>query len=61
MPKVSSITRVLEIIEAVSYASKPLSPLELSQELDINRNKPFIDQILNQSMNGRFRDIKLLR
>ena len=35
MPKVSSITRVLEIIEAVSYASKPLSPLELSQQLDI--------------------------
>jgi len=35
MPKVSSITRVLEIIEAVSYASKPLSPRELSQELDI--------------------------
>ncbi|HAR76273.1 MAG TPA: IclR family transcriptional regulator, partial [Psychrobacter sp.] len=44
MPKVSSITRVLEIIEAVSYASKSLSPLELSQKLDIP--KPTIHRLI---------------
>lgn len=44
MPKVSSITRVLEIIEAVSYARKPMSPLELSQDLDIP--KPTIHRLI---------------
>ena len=44
MPKVSSLTRVLEIIEAVSYASKPISPLVLSQELDIP--KPTIHRLI---------------
>lgn len=46
MPKVSSITRVLHIIEAVSYAAKPISPLELSQELSIP--KPTIHRLLQQ-------------
>ncbi len=44
MAKVSSITRVLEIVEAVSYAAKPVSPLELSQELDIP--KPTIHRLI---------------
>ena len=35
MSKVSSINRVLEIIETISYAPKPLSPFEISQILDI--------------------------
>lgn len=52
MPKVSSITRVLEIIEAVSYASKPLSPLELSQELDIP--KPTIHRLIQNLVDEGF-------
>ncbi|WP_367104379.1 IclR family transcriptional regulator [uncultured Psychrobacter sp.] len=52
MPKVSSITRVLEIIEAVSYASKPMSPLELSQELDIP--KPTIHRLLQTLVDEGF-------
>ena len=52
MPKVSSITRVLEIIEAVSYASKPLSPLELSQELDIP--KPTIHRLIQNMLDEGF-------
>ncbi|MFK3989559.1 IclR family transcriptional regulator [Psychrobacter sp. NPDC064578] len=52
MPKVSSITRVLEIIEAVSYASKPLSPLELSQELDIP--KPTIHRLIQNLLDEGF-------
>ena len=44
MPKVSSITRVLEIVEAVSYAQRPLSPLELSKDLDIP--KPTIHRLI---------------
>lgn len=52
MPKVSSITRVLQIIEAVSYAAKPLSPLELSQELDIP--KPTIHRLLQQLVDEGF-------
>ena len=52
MPKVSSITRVLEIIEAVSYASKPLSPLELSQELDIP--KPTIHRLIQNLVDDGF-------
>ena len=46
MAKVSSITRVLQIIEAVSYAAKPITPLELSQQLDIP--KPTIHRLLQQ-------------
>lgn len=46
MPKVSSITRVLQIIEAVSYSAKPITPLELSQDLDIP--KPTIHRLLQQ-------------
>ncbi|AGP49099.1 MAG: IclR family transcriptional regulator [Psychrobacter sp.] len=52
MPKVSSITRVLEIIEAVSYASKPISPLELSQELDIP--KPTIHRLIQNLVDEGF-------
>lgn len=52
MPKVSSITRVLEIIEAVSYAAKPLSPLELSQELDIP--KPTIHRLIQNLVDEGF-------
>ncbi|MFT5097327.1 MAG: DNA-binding IclR family transcriptional regulator [Psychrobacter okhotskensis] len=52
MPKVSSITRVLEIIEAVSYASKPLSPLELSQELNIP--KPTIHRLIQNLVDEGF-------
>lgn len=52
MPKVSSITRVLEIIEAVSYAPKPISPLELSQELDIP--KPTIHRLLQNLIDEGF-------
>lgn len=52
MPKVSSITRVLQIIEAVSYAPKPLSPLELSQELDIP--KPTIHRLIQQLVDEGF-------
>ena len=52
MPKVSSITRVLEIIEAVSYASKPISPLELSQELDIP--KPTIHRLIQNLVDEEF-------
>ncbi|MGP9491022.1 IclR family transcriptional regulator [Psychrobacter sp. AOP7-B1-24] len=52
MPKVSSITRVLEIIEAVSYASKPLSPLELSQQLNIP--KPTIHRLIQNLVDEGF-------
>ncbi len=52
MPKVSSITRVLEIIEAVSYAPKPISPLELSQDLDIP--KPTIHRLLQNLVDEGF-------
>lgn len=52
MPKVSSITRVLEIIEAVSYAPKPISPLELSQELDIP--KPTIHRLIQNLVDEGF-------
>lgn len=52
MPKVSSITRVLEIIEAVSYAPKPISPLELSQELDIP--KPTIHRLIQHLVDEGF-------
>tara|TARA_R110002051_G_scaffold66583_2_gene120604 strand:- start:1094 stop:1852 length:759 start_codon:yes stop_codon:yes gene_type:complete len=52
MPKVSSITRVLEIIEAVSYASKSLSPLELSQKLDIP--KPTIHRLIQNLVDEGF-------
>ncbi|WP_296402528.1 IclR family transcriptional regulator [Psychrobacter sp.] len=46
MAKVSSITRVLQIIEAVSYSATPTTPLELSQQLDIP--KPTIHRLLQQ-------------
>lgn len=52
MPKVSSITRVLEIIEAVSYAPKPITPLELSQELEIP--KPTIHRLLQNLIDEGF-------
>ena len=52
MPKVSSITRVLEIIEAVSYAPKPISPLELSQTLDIP--KPTIHRLIQNLVDEGF-------
>lgn len=52
MPKVSSITRVLQIIEAVSYAPKPLTPLELAQELDIP--KPTIHRLIQQLVDEGF-------
>ncbi len=52
MPKVSSITRVLEIIEAVSYAPKPISPLELSQVLDIP--KPTIHRLIQSLVDEGF-------
>ncbi len=52
MPKVSSITRVLEIVEAVSYAIKPLSPLELSQQLDIP--KPTIHRLIQTLVDEGF-------
>ncbi|MBP2280783.1 DNA-binding IclR family transcriptional regulator [Psychrobacter sp. PL19] len=52
MPKVSSITRVLEIIEAVSYAAKPISPLELSQTLDIP--KPTIHRLIQNLVDEGF-------
>lgn len=52
MPKVSSITRVLHIIEAVSYADKPMTPLLLSQELDIP--KPTIHRLLQQLVDEGF-------
>ncbi|WP_227430466.1 IclR family transcriptional regulator [Psychrobacter sp. I-STPA6b] len=52
MPKVSSITRVLQIIESVSYASTPLSPLELSQELEIP--KPTIHRLIQQLVEEGF-------
>ena len=57
MPKVSSITRVLQIIEAVSYAAKPLSPLELSQELDIP--KPTIHRLLQQLVEEGFVNVDI--
>lgn len=52
MPKVSSITRVLEIIEAVSHAPKPISPLELSQDLDIP--KPTIHRLIQNLVDEGF-------
>ncbi|WP_435980488.1 IclR family transcriptional regulator [Psychrobacter sp. DM4] len=52
MPKVSSITRVLEIIEAVSYSPKPVSPLELSQALDIP--KPTIHRLIQNLVDEGF-------
>lgn len=52
MPKVSSITRVLEIVEAVSYAPKPVSPLELSQALDIP--KPTIHRLIQNLVDEGF-------
>lgn len=57
MPKVSSITRVLEIIEAVSYASKPISPLELSLELDIP--KPTIHRLIQNLLDEGFVSIDI--
>lgn len=52
MPKVSSITRVLEIVEAVSYAATPLSPLELSQQLNIP--KPTIHRLIQTLVDEGF-------
>jgi DNA-binding IclR family transcriptional regulator len=52
MPKVSSITRVLEIVEAVSYAPKPISPLELSQMLNIP--KPTIHRLIQNLVDEGF-------
>lgn len=44
--KGSSITRVLEIIEAVSQAERPMSPADLAYQLDIP--KPSIHRLLAQ-------------
>lgn len=44
--KGSSITRVLEIIEAVSRAERPMSPADLAYQLDIP--KPSIHRLLSQ-------------
>lgn len=44
--KGSSITRVLEIIEAISHAERPMSPAELAFILDIP--KPSIHRLLQQ-------------
>lgn len=44
--KTSSITRVLEIIESVSRAERPLSPADLALQLDIP--KPSVHRILQQ-------------
>ncbi len=44
--KGSSITRVLEIIEAVSKAERPMSPADLAYQLDIP--KPSIHRLLSQ-------------
>ena len=44
MSKISSITRVLEIIETVSYSSKPVTPLELSKKLNIP--KPTVHRLI---------------
>ncbi|MGM8887860.1 helix-turn-helix domain-containing protein, partial [Psychrobacter sp. 1U2] len=52
MSKVSSITRVLEIVEIISYAPKPLSPLEISQILDIP--KPTTHRLIQNLINEGF-------
>ena len=46
MARVSSITRVLQIVEAVSAAQRPLSPLDLSEILDIP--KPTMHRLIQQ-------------
>ncbi|MGL5253297.1 MAG: IclR family transcriptional regulator [Moraxella sp.] len=46
MARVSSITRVLQIIEAVSAAQRALSPLDLSEILDIP--KPTMHRLIQQ-------------
>lgn len=46
MARVSSITRVLQIIEAVSSASRPLTPLDLSEILEIP--KPTMHRLIQQ-------------
>lgn len=52
MPKMSSITRVLEIIEAVSYSQTPMSPLELSQALNIP--KPTVHRLIQNLVEEGF-------
>ena len=44
--KGSSISRVMEIIEAVAKAERPLSPADISYQLDIP--KPSVHRLLNQ-------------
>jgi hypothetical protein len=44
--KGSSISRVMEIIEAVAKAERPLSPADLSFQLDIP--KPSVHRLANQ-------------
>lgn len=46
MARVSSITRVLQIIEAVSTANRPLTPLDLSEILGIP--KPTMHRLIQQ-------------
>ncbi|MFW2176243.1 MULTISPECIES: IclR family transcriptional regulator [unclassified Moraxella] len=46
MARVSSITRVLQIIEAVSSANRPLTPLDLSEMLEIP--KPTMHRLIQQ-------------
>jgi len=50
--KGSSISRVMDIIEAVSKAERPLSPADLALLLDIP--KPSIHRLLNQLENDGF-------
>lgn len=55
--KGSSITRVLEIIEAVAKADRPLSPADLALLLDIP--KPSIHRILQQLVNEGYLQINV--
>ncbi len=52
MSRVSSITRVLQIIEAVSSAKRPLTPLDLSEILDIP--KPTMHRLIQQLQEENF-------
>jgi DNA-binding IclR family transcriptional regulator len=51
-PKGSAIARVLEIIEAVAQAERPLSPADLVQQLDIP--KPSTHRLLQQLQRDGF-------
>lgn len=55
--KGSSITRVLEIIETVSKAERPMSPADLAYQLDIP--KPSIHRLLNQLEGENFLQLNM--